>query len=374
MTKKIVLIILLLMLSLSHCKKEDSIEGVHIQEKNNVLNSIGFELVKSVRVEQEEVLLEVPFLYYDNTSHKIGVYGYKSPRMDVDINIFSTTLDFEKKIILKSGQGPGDVGAGTKIFPFKDKIIVTDNTLRRFSTFDKDFNFIRFETVRRFGMFIDNGNHFLSAGRDETDGNTTFESMIISYPGFKIKRLARFGPYGINYLVDSKNRGIHGKLPVFDYFYRNNEIFFFNLKDYTITKYTLAGKALKKIVVKHKTLKASEEMKKKWIREWMPGEWAVRNVTFVDIIQPAAAAIPLGKGFVVLRRKDYSMVCNRRFVEGDYFDYDLNLLGKVEFPCFYKAFCIATKPALTQHYENGYLYLIISNDEDHTLEKWKVNE
>jgi hypothetical protein len=372
MRKKTLLIILLLILSLTHCKREKSIEEIRVQEKGDILD-IRFDLIKEVRIEQGDEILETPFLFYDKTSNTIGVYGYKSPKKDLVINIFNTNLDFEKTKIFKSGQGPGDAGTGTLIFPFKDKIIVSDNTLRRISTFDKDFNFIKFDIAKGIGRFINDGNHILCLRRLD-EKKTRFDFSIISYPDFKGKRLISFGPYNRSNGRDKKNRIALGTFPVFDNFYKNNEVFFFDLKNYTITKYSLAGKVLKKIIVAHKTLKAPEKMKKTWVKEWLPGDWAVANVTFADIIQPGVVAIPLGKGFAVLRRKDYSMVCKSGLVEGDYFDYHLNLFGKIKAPCFYRAFDILYKPIYTHYFENGFLYLITEDKEGFKLAKWQVKE
>jgi hypothetical protein len=66
-------------------------------------------------------------------------------------------------------------------------------------------------------------------------------------------------------------------------------------------------------------------------------------------------------------------------VDGDYFNYDLQLLGKVKFPCFFNIYHLlrAFFPR-SFAYDNGYVYLITQDlqetDEDINLEKWQVRE
>ncbi len=372
MNKKILLIIPLLILFLSHCNTEKAIEAVHIQEKNNLLD-VQINLVKEVKVEQDNEILTSASLYYDKAGNKIGVYGHISPEKDLLINIFDTDLNFEKTKILKCGQGPGEVSERTFIFPYKEKIIASVHIFRKVSIFDKDFHFIKSDLALRNGRFINKGNHILTVRRLSGRKGISFEFYVVAYPGFKEKKLATFGPYSNNFRRDKKNRSIFGYFPEFDYFYKNNTIFLVNLKNYTITTYSLAGNLLKKIIVDHKILKVPENMKVKWIKEWL-GEQCT-DVTFPDIVHPAAAAVPLGKGFVILRRKDYSMLCTDVFMEGDYFDYDLNLLGKVKIPCFFRGLVIIDKPIYTHHFQDGYLYTVTRGDDDRfILKKWLVKE
>jgi hypothetical protein len=82
--------------------------------------------------------------------------------------------------------------------------------------------------------------------------------------------------------------------------------------------------------------------------------------------------VPLGKGFVVVRRYSYATDC-QGMVEGDYFSYELEMKGKVKIPCFMLIFKL-TNPPQTYKYHNGYLYLINESQDEYRLEKWLVKE
>ncbi len=76
----------------------------------------------------------------------------------------------------------------------------------------------------------------------------------------------------------------------------------------------------------------------------------------------------------MIRRKDYMNECSG-MVEGDYFNFDLEMLGKVQFPCFFRVNRLMRGylTRTTVHFD-GHLYVTNEIDEEYVLEKWKLNE
>ena len=94
---------------------------------------------------------------------------------------------------------------------------------------------------------------------------------------------------------------------------------------------------LKSVKVDVDMKKVTKEMAVKWLKELMGTSYRENRFAFTEYIQPASYMIPLEKGFVVTRREGYSLQC-KGLIEGDFFDYHLKLLGKVQFPCCYRIF------------------------------------
>jgi hypothetical protein len=137
--------------------------------------------------------------------------------------------------------------------------------------------------------------------------------------------------------------------------------------------FDLNGNKLKQVRLNINKPIVPKKKKKEWLFEQF-GTFGVSKCIMVDKVQPASWAVPLGKGFAVIRRKDYSTSC-QGMVEADYFGYQLNIIGKTMVPCFYKIFMLGVGwiPG-TYRYRDGYLYLIYEDEEteEFYLEKWKV--
>ena len=62
-------------------------------------------------------------------------------------------------------------------------------------------------------------------------------------------------------------------------------------------------------------------------------------------------------------------------LEADYFDFNLNMKGKVQFPCFMRFNRVSTGYNWPNTgFMDGCLYLTVERGEDTFLEKWQVIE
>ena len=374
MGKKTILLILAWLLFLIHCsnQKQPDIEEIIVKENLNFID-LQWHKEKSVDIS------DVNFAYFYLGSGTINAYGYPTTRSQCKVlKIYDLDLNLKAEKFFNLGEGPGDLGGATTFFINGDYTYVADHQQQRINVFDKDFNFIKFiKTPGAFlsPEFISDGQQFIVTRYDEVKkGVVAFHINLMSFPDFETKTLITLGP--IN-RFDKNNKLIIGAIPQFYYFYRNRKIYFIDMQTYQIAMFDLSGKQLKSVRLETKKITVPSDLRMIWLKE-QRGPGLLNRASLVDIIHPASWMIPLGKGFVVIRRNSYSTNCVG-LVDADYFNYDLNLLGKVKFPCFYPIYHLANANLPRSFaYINGYVYLITQDlketDEDINIEKWKLIE
>ncbi len=373
MRKKIILIILLIGF-LVHCISEEStsVKERKVEDIETRVN-VNFKKVDSIKIKG----INYPSLYLRG-NNELGIWGLTFEKNEkFIIKNFDLKLTPLNEKIINMGQGPGDLNGAVRFFLSGEKVYVHDNVLRRVSIFDKNLNFIKLIKTPRSSpvIFIKKGNYYLGINQIyDSSGysNFTWGINLYSFPDLKKTFIYRIGPYPPN--ITKNRKFIYGKLPGFHFFYQEDQdkIYYLNMKEYRIMTFSLKGKILSNIKVDVKVIKTPEDKKKLWLKAM--GRYFETRCVMSDTVQPASWMVPLKKGFVVVRRYGYGSECSN-LTKGDYFDYQLNLKGKVSFPCFYKIKYLSHGyfPE-TYHYQKGYLYIINEIDEDFFLEKWRVKE
>lgn len=373
MRKKTIIAILAWLLFLMHCsnQKQPDVEETVLNENSKFID-LQWHKEKSVDIS------EVNFAYFYLGRGTINAYGYPTTKSQCKVlKIYDLDLNLKSEKFFNMGEGPGDLGGATTFFINGDYTYVADHQQQRINLFDKDFNFVKFiKTPGAFlsPEFIMDGQQLIVTRADEVKkGVVAFHINLISFPDFKTKKLITLGP--IN-RFDKNNKLVIGAIPQFYYFHRNGKIYFINMETYRIVMFDLSGKPLKRVRLEVENISVPPDLRMKWLTEQL-GPRIVNRLSLVDSVQPASWMIPLSKGFVVIRRNSYSTTCEG-LVDADYFDYDLHLLGKVKFPCFYPIYQLTIMLPRSFAYANGYVYLITQDlketDEDINLEKWKLVE
>jgi hypothetical protein len=320
----------------------------------------------------------VNFAYFYLGPGTVNAYGYSTKQSQCKVlKIYDPDLNLNSEKFFNMGEGPGDIGDAATFFITGNYTYVADHLQQRVNLFDKDLKFVKF--VKMPGAFlspefINDGKLFIATRYNEVKkGVFALHINLISFPNFEAKKLITLGP--INNF-DKNKKLIIGALPQFYYFHRGGKIYFINMETYRIVMFDLSGKPLKRVRLEVENIPVPPDLRMKWLTEQM-GPRIVNRLSLVDSVQPASWMIPLGKGFVVIRRNSYSTTCEG-LVDADYFDYDLHLLGKVKFPCFYPIYQLTIMLPRSFAYANGYVYLITQDlketDEDINLEKWKLVE
>lgn len=360
---KNVLLLLISILLCIHCNQVRKTSEIVLKESSTEI-SLGFELSASIEIEG----MNYPYLYLDD--REIGVYGFIGSKGKEALGVYRFGLDLQPKgtVVIPIGQGPGDAGTGTLFFPFGDKLFARDNTIQRLTIYSRNFNVIEILPLNRVTpyIFFRDGTMGLSVKR----GKQYVDILLTAFPGLKSKTLTRIG------LPKNKNR-VLGIAPGYDFIYNhdNERIYILEMANYRIMAFDMEGRLQKQIRVDTEIPRIEPEDQKKYVKEYL-GQWGLRQgVKFHKIVQPASLVVPLEKGLVVIRRKDWRTV-EEGFCEGDYFDYNLDLLGKVKIPPFFQCYFVEGMKISppSKGYFNGYLYVIVESEQGFQLKKWKVQE
>jgi hypothetical protein len=388
MMKKIIAAALVAALSfyLSQCgsQKEKDTPGNEIttvKEKTDPLD-IEFTLENSVSITETNSPGKI--FFNENILHVQGL-GWKEsggPQMIV-IHRYAKNLEPLDKKYIPIGQGPGDLGNSPRFSGCGELIYASCARQYRITVFNKDLEFVKVVSVRAgdkghrilyLTEFNDDGTWFLCAIPiyiNTQRGMRRFVDYCVgTFPDFSIKVFETYGPY---YPFDpSKQKVVYGRSPGAQFFRRNSSIYYINMNEYKMGIYDTGGNCLKKIRVLVDRVKVPESKRVEWLIAQSGSRRKLDKKTFTDTIQPASWMVPLGKGFVVVRRYTYAADCEGK-VEGDYFSYELEMKGKVKIPCFLLIFKLGNPPQ-SYKYKNGYLYLIKESRDDYRLEKWLVQE
>lgn len=369
--------ILVILVFFPHCKHSDETGGEEIvlEEKTEPAN-VKFVFDRKIEVPD----MTYPSLY--KTDNEVYVYGFstESPQK-VILNVYNNDLELASQKKFNIGEGPGDLGTGCHFFVFNENIYVPDNTQMRVNIFDKELNFVKFVLLTQPMFlpvtFVKNGEYFLGTTTELVESSKRlYPSYIVRFPGLEKKQFQTIGPSDPFNSSTPPLKLVLGKTPFFHYFYKDEKIYFIKMDDYLLSLFDMEGQLLKKVRVNVEEIKVPKDKKMPWLKEQRGGK-SLEKFDLADHIQPASWLVPLGKGFAVLRRKTYSTECVGS-VEADYFDYELNPKGKLEFPCFYQAFQFRGVGYFywVYEYRQDYLYLVNENEENETfyLEKWQVTE
>jgi len=375
MKKLLLAVTVILLICLSHCSqgKNKGIPDTLIPENTTPLNLVP-QIVKSVNIS------DTLYPHVSNDSQLVYLYGISSAKgpEKIVLRIFDDRLNPVREKFFSPGQGPGDLGGGSHFFPMRDFIYVPDNTLLKVNIFDKNLEFVRFENLPGYLpiTMIKEGKYFIGTRWEYNRARSedTYTTQLVTFPRMKKTTIHILGPI---ITKTTQKKSIFAEQPEFYYFYRHHKnidmIYYINMKSYRIIQYDFDGNIIKKIRVNVDIKRVPPEKKMEWLVE-QTGRMHLHRKTLTDWVQPAARVVPLEKGFVVVRRKDYSMDCEG-MVEGDYFNYDLEMLGKVQFPCYFWIKRVNSgyfNRSVTSF--GGHLYLASEKGDEYFLEKWKLNE
>jgi hypothetical protein len=375
MRKLPLLVTIILLAFLSHCKKDGNkdVKEIVIDEKAIRLN-LALEKVSSVKL---------PGIRFPNLSHDgahVYAYGYSTIKgqQGVILRKYDGQLNVLSENMFPIGQGPADVGGGVHFYPGGDFIYAPDNTQARVNIFDKNFEFVKFVNLQGYLpiTMIKDGRYFLGThwGINRSDGKDIYSVELVSFPQLKKTKLYTLEP---RTAINSQKKFVFGKSSEFSYFYRNykntDRIYFVDMITYRVIVFDFNGNIIKNVRLNVEMKRVPPEMKNKWLREQASRQMVNRS-KLTDWIHPVAKMVPLEKGFVVIRRKDYMSECSG-MVEGDYFNFDAELQGKVQFPCYFRINKLRrgyiTRTAMSF---GGHLYLANEINEEYFLEKWRLSE
>jgi hypothetical protein len=113
----------------------------------------------------------------------------------------------------------------------------------------------------------------------------------------------------------------------------DNFAFVINLKSYTIYKYDLKGRLIKSVKIPFKGKTFPKNNTKKIVAAWDDYYDPSSPYRYFDELWSACWMLRVGNGLAVGRRDSY-MPGPEKWITADYFDLDLNFLGKIRLPAF----------------------------------------
>ena len=371
MKAKIMILISISIITLIHCEKKEIIPSKVIAIDENKAAKVTFTLIKRLEISD----IQSPKIALQEGGN-VYVYGnsLQKGKKNFLVNIYNRELEFVSQKQFQLGQGPGDVGLTNIISPFKDNIYICENSNLRVSIYDGDFKYIKFISYgnSRFYPFelINEGRHFITWTTVDERNLEAISFLLGSFPTMKAKEYYRTEFYSI---YDSKHRVLLGENTEHSFFFKMDFIYLLIPQKYHILKFDLKGKKVGELIAKVKAIETDEDLTAQFLEEqgYKGNKYKFR---FSNVVTQTSFMVPLRNGFVVPRRKNYSIKCQDS-TEGDYFSYQLEFKGKVALPCFYNMFKIALgNPIISTKNDSTYLYLLNEVEENFILEKWEVSE
>ncbi len=332
--KRVFFILMILVISLINCKSKEKINEKVLDLNNNF---ISLKLVEEKSIKLDVVTKDMPGIA--KIDDDFIYITFLNLDKNMEIWKYNDNLEFQDKFILKYGHGPGEVinpriyGGGL------NNILIYDPPSYKYNLYDKNFKFIKQYRLSDLGTFLYYGYKYIPehncildafytyVSKSKTGMKAVIKIYLISLLKEKTKNKEIF-----NITIDKfKNYKSIVAYPVhFTYF--DKYIYILNTKEYKIYKMDIKGKLIKNIKVKFKGKRFTENEIEKWIESHYGSKYKNRFL-YPEELWPACWIMPLGKGIAVGRRKDYNTNRNEPIIV-DYFDKDLNFIGKIKLSYF----------------------------------------
>jgi hypothetical protein len=260
-----------------------------------------------------------------------------------EFRLLDSELNESGKYVLKRGQGPRELLKPYFVCGTLEEIFIYDGGGQRILRCDKEFKDCKITRMSihgddfwgSFGYSWKSGycltcndeierptgnavnNYFLRDTRHVTGKETPFHKETYKY-------MERHAGGGKTFW---RGKPHHARLI-------DNFAFIINLKSYTIYKYDLNGRLIKSVKIHFKGKTFAKENTKKIVAAW--GDYVSSSSApyqYPQELWPACWILHVGKGLAVGRRENY-MPGSEKWITADYFDLELNFLGKIRLPVF----------------------------------------
>ncbi|MCP5045975.1 MAG: hypothetical protein GY940_02315 [bacterium] len=370
------IMLLLLILSINCSGGSTSIETQEIELHNKIF---PLTLTKEKEYRFDVVSKNSPMISkVDDGEHLYLLYlGSQNKNSEV----FKITTDFEIKgrYLIKYGIGPGEAQNPRLYGGDKRSIIIYDAPGAKFIEFDANFNLIGQYKLNHIGTFLYSGAWYVPGKRMILDGFYQAQSSFKGFTRIYLRKLMggrKVEDVKIFETPRLKRRQDHQYLlgePVhFGYFY--DHIYVLDKRNYQLTKMDSDGNPLIRKKVSFKSKEFDKDRRKKWVRQVFRKERHIRGMDFPEKLWPACWLFPITGGIAVAKCENYDHDVKGP-IPADYFDKDLNYLGRITLPYFDSW----NDPGHGQRalnmfilYRNSKLYIIEERDEERWIVRWHV--
>jgi hypothetical protein len=269
------------------------------------------------------------------------LYSFNKGDKSYEFRLLDSELNEAGKYVLKRGQGPREVMKPIVVCGTLEEIFIYDGMARRILRCDKEFKECK---ITRMSMHGDDSWGTFGYSRDsgyllitDKDLERPSGSAIVRYYLRDTRHPTGKEPSFHQFSHKHMERHANGRITFWRGWFHHarlidNFAFIINLKSYTIYKYDLNGRLIKSVKIPFKGKTFPESNTKKIITAW--DEYRSRHrIRYPDELWPACWMLQVGKGLAVGRRDSY-MPGPEKWITADYFDLDLNFLGKIRLPAF----------------------------------------
>lgn len=307
---------------------------------------------------------------------KDNLYIYFLINQDKNCEVLRLTTDFQPRgrYIIRRGQGPGEA-LNPRIYGGNEQsIIVYDAPGFKYIRFDPEFALLdEYRLKKDMGVFLYSGARYVPEHNCVVDGFCQFLSYYDSLIRIYVMQFTDSKKIEDQKLFETKNVeqrkntdiALIGDPVHFGWFF--DHIYILDKRDYRIIKMDIRGKIVKDIKIHFKSRTFSKEIRKKWINQfYINDKFARENFDFIEKLWSACWILQIGSGIAVGRCENYDPD-EKGPVPADYFDSDLNYLGRITIPYFY----YWNNPGLGQsilditfYSKDGKLYFITNREEE----------
>jgi hypothetical protein len=314
---------------------------------------------------------------------KDELFVYFLTNEDKNCEILRMTMDFDIKhrSIIKNGVGPGEA-TNPRIYGGDSRwIVVYDAPRYKFIKYDANFNLIGEYRVKDRGYFLYSGASYVPRHEFVLDGFSKalnfFERVdsiyLRKFTGKKnIEDVKIFETPIYQNIIKENRKMIVARHIHFGYFF--GHIYILEKKDYRIIKMDTAGNVLLAKKIRFTPKSFPKSLRKEWIKIFYRGPKWVEEFDYPEELWPACWIIDLGEGIAVGRCENYDPE-DKGPITADYFDPDLNYLGKIKIPYFSgwnhpSAGQIAVNRCLFNRDKR--LYSLLERDEENRIIRWRI--
>jgi len=363
--------------------------GENKKGKAEALEEKVFPLVfAKEREKQIDIIVKDPILFARiNDPDHIYIYTIWNQDKNCEVFKLSNDLEIKKRYIINNGIGPGEARNPRICGGDAHSVIFYDIAGHKFMKFDSSFKLIaEYKEKKYLGESIA-GNEYLAEQQMMVGG---FKQMIKFSKTPELLFEFHFRIYARKFIIDRNmieetklfetpynEHWMKNKKPIFmpvSFVYFFNHIYVLDKREYRIIKMDIEGNVVKEKKFAFKSRTFSKSDREKWVETFFSKRQA-KEFDFPEKLFPACWLMPIADGIAVGKCENYDPD-DTGPVSADYFDPELNYLGKITIP-YFRAW---NNPHQGQDeaynrflHRKGKLYSIQWNDDDeYTITAWKV--
>jgi hypothetical protein len=371
--KRIIPLLLASLIISTACKQNHSIDRIEISDK-------PFPLTLIKEKETKIDALGYPALFSLKNSGNIIV---RMELKDTDFLTYDQNLELLSRHTIKYGEGPNECLLPIAVGADENHIIIFDVVTKKYYLYDADLRSRKNLEAQSVG-WIPHGfnysykyNTVLSCVMPFNPSLGKMQEYRVFLRKFAADRMTYneiFTTKTLGYLENYVlicARPIHFKII-------DDHVYILKKEEYGIIKMDIEGKVLKEIQV---TGLGSRQFSSRDRGDWIEAVGLKLNraeFTLPENLWHANGILELAGGIAVIRITDYNPA-GREMIDADYFDYDLNSLGKIKLPWFPMYNYPGQLTSDLFFFSKGNILYFIDtretgSDEEYWLTRWRIEK